>query len=272
MKSDDKKHYSKPSSTKERVWKYIRRNKLFSFIDAKIICGVNEGTLKAILWHLEKAQYLVIKGEKNPLIKRVYIHNRNRKFGLKSPSLVNGIVYDLNTGKEYDIKPPEKIQEIKEPFVPTLLTSLLEAMTKELLTKEEICLKANVDTNLAKKHWKRLELSGVIKEALNTKRRTTLCTKYIRIAGKKAFHIDVEKAKIVLENIKNGGYNTKTNSKLQQFWEPLDLLKNELTTKSLKTVADELDISKGTVSLLKNEKYPNPEKMYLKIKNKYGGI
>lgn len=267
----EKKHYSKKSSAKHKVWRYIRRNRLFSFVDCMIVCNVSEQYLKTILWHLEKAKYIKQKNESTSLKKRTYVHCLDATFGVKSPSIVNGIIHDLNTGKTYDVKPEKKEQIEKETFIPTVLTKLLEAMTEPLMSKEQITLVADVDTVAAKKHWKRLELSGVIKAALNTKRRTTSCTKYIRTKGKKAFHIDIEKAKLALENIKNGGYNKKTNSKLQQFWEPLDLLKNELTTKSQQTVADELGVSKATINQLKNEKYPNTEKMYKKIKDKYSG-
>lgn len=48
------------------------------------------------------------------------------------------------------------------------------------------------------------------------------------------------------------------------------LLKKQLKTKSQGEVANELKISKTTISLMLKEKYPNPEHMYQKIKEKYG--
>lgn len=49
----------------------------------------------------------------------------------------------------------------------------------------------------------------------------------------------------------------------------LELLKNEIKNKSNGKVALELGISKATVSLVRRKKYPNPEHIYQKIKDKY---
>lgn len=50
----------------------------------------------------------------------------------------------------------------------------------------------------------------------------------------------------------------------------LELLQNEIKNKSNGKVALELGISKATVSLVRRKKYPNPEHIYQKIKEKYG--
>jgi predicted transcriptional regulator len=218
MKSKTGGHYSKKTSSKERVWRYIRRNKLFSFIDAKIVCGVNDGTLKAILWHLEKAGYIKIKGDRNPLVKRVYVHNRGAKFGIKSPSLVNGIVYDINTGKQYNIKPSKKEQVEKEPFVPNILMKLLEAIDSEFMSKEEIALKGGVSFACSKKYWRRLEDSLVLRAALNGQQRTTNDTKFLRKDGKKLFICDFKKVEDVKQYLKSGKYNQKIKTSLEDAW------------------------------------------------------
>jgi len=50
----------------------------------------------------------------------------------------------------------------------------------------------------------------------------------------------------------------------------LELLQKELKAKSTQEVGDELGVSKATVSLVSREKYPNPKKVYEKIRDKYG--
>lgn len=51
--------------------------------------------------------------------------------------------------------------------------------------------------------------------------------------------------------------------------DPLKILKKEIDNKSIGQVSKELGISKATVSLVAREKYPNPYKIYAKIKEFY---
>ena len=54
--------------------------------------------------------------------------------------------------------------------------------------------------------------------------------------------------------------------------EAYELLKQEIKNKSIGKVALELKLSKTTVSLVARKKYPNPQKIYQKIKEKYQPI
>lgn len=47
------------------------------------------------------------------------------------------------------------------------------------------------------------------------------------------------------------------------------ILKEEISKKSIGKVARELNLSKATVSLVARKKYPNPQKIYSKIKEHY---
>lgn len=47
------------------------------------------------------------------------------------------------------------------------------------------------------------------------------------------------------------------------------ILKEEISKKSIGKVARELSLSKATVSLVARKKYPNPQKIYSKIKEIY---
>jgi DNA-binding XRE family transcriptional regulator len=52
--------------------------------------------------------------------------------------------------------------------------------------------------------------------------------------------------------------------------DPLDLLKEVLKTSSQGKIAKEIGVSKSTISLVRRELYPNPQKIYHKITKKYG--
>ena len=49
----------------------------------------------------------------------------------------------------------------------------------------------------------------------------------------------------------------------------LEILKEQIKNKSIGKVARELGVSKATISLVARKKYPNPQKMYAKIKETY---
>lgn len=48
-----------------------------------------------------------------------------------------------------------------------------------------------------------------------------------------------------------------------------EILKEEISKKSIGKVARELNLSKATVSLVARKQYPNPQKIYAKIKEHY---
>lgn len=49
----------------------------------------------------------------------------------------------------------------------------------------------------------------------------------------------------------------------------LEILKSKIKEKSIGKVAKELGLSKTTISLVARKKYPNPQKIYSKIKEHY---
>ena len=49
----------------------------------------------------------------------------------------------------------------------------------------------------------------------------------------------------------------------------LEILKEEIKEKSIGKVAKELGLSKATISLVARKQYPNPQKIYAKIKEHY---
>jgi lambda repressor-like predicted transcriptional regulator len=51
--------------------------------------------------------------------------------------------------------------------------------------------------------------------------------------------------------------------------DPIEILKEKIKEKSIGKVAIELGLSKATISLAARKKYPNPQKIYAKIKEHY---
>ncbi len=49
----------------------------------------------------------------------------------------------------------------------------------------------------------------------------------------------------------------------------LEILKEKIKEKSIGKVAKELGLSKATISLVARKQYPNPQKIYAKIKEHY---
>ncbi|PHO09758.1 hypothetical protein CPG37_07000 [Malaciobacter canalis] len=184
-------HYSKKTSKKHKVWQYIRRNRFFTFLDCMMVSGVTENYLKTIIWHLEKAGYIKQKNDVTSNKKRSYQHTGLRKFGIKSPSIVNGIVYDLNTKEEYNIRPILAIEK------------MLRVMNENtLLTKEEIAQKSNVTFRAAKKQFTKLEELGVLTPALKDDSFPSCGNgKYQRRNGKKLFSINTKIVSRLIRNI-----------------------------------------------------------------------
>ncbi|PHO09759.1 hypothetical protein CPG37_07005 [Malaciobacter canalis] len=52
----------------------------------------------------------------------------------------------------------------------------------------------------------------------------------------------------------------------------LKILRQQIKEKSIGKVAKEMSVSKATVSLVNREKYPNPYKIYTKVKEIYGDV
>lgn len=51
--------------------------------------------------------------------------------------------------------------------------------------------------------------------------------------------------------------------------DPLEILKQRIKDTSIGKVTKEIGLSKATISLVAREKYPNPQKIYAKIKETY---
>ncbi len=90
----------KPMS--QKIWEYIRRNKVFCVKDILIILEPNNSTLKKYLFALLRAGYIRVIDEKQ------IFENRSFRMisdtGVKAPTANRGFVYDFNTNKEIFIR------------------------------------------------------------------------------------------------------------------------------------------------------------------------
>lgn len=154
--------YKRSASALQKVWNYIRRNRVFRFGDVMMVVGVRHEYLRNLLWHLEGAGYVVCEDSKK--------RNSNSMFrvvkitGAKSPSIINGVVYDYNTDERFEVK-----RERDKERVIDVLCAL------ESFTKEELAQKAGVSIKSVGRRLKTLRELGVISEVprrvMNEKKR-----------------------------------------------------------------------------------------------------
>jgi transcription initiation factor IIE alpha subunit len=143
--------YKRSASALQKVWNYIRRNRVFRFGDVMMVVGVRHEYLRNLLWHLEGAGYIkcedTLKTNTNSIFRVV------RMSGAKSPSIINGVVYDYNTDEKFEIKRKKPLEKILEA-----LKSL------KSFTKEELARASGVSESSVKKALSELKDRGVIYE------------------------------------------------------------------------------------------------------------
>lgn len=162
-----------------------------------MILDVPYATIKPILWAFEKAEYIRLekKDSKEKDIEykeRIYTFVKNT--GAKSPSIINGDVYDYNTKSFFEHTVVKKEPKKRPPVAPRTRLKLLEAMTKKEMSKDEIALDAKVNGagGGAKQEFLYLTLGGVIKRTDPIRRRD----------GKILFMIDMSKRDEFIAEIK----------------------------------------------------------------------
>lgn len=155
--------FKRRTSHKQKVWQYIRRNRTFRVGDLMVVLELNKQFLKPLFWHLQNAGYLRLIEDAKEYRDRIY--QLIKDTGIKSPSVVNGEVYDYNTHELISFKN-------KKPLSPTRLR-LLNAMSEQVMSKQEIYAKAKISTTSgsAKKYMSEFVLKGIITKAMPLKRR-----------------------------------------------------------------------------------------------------
>ncbi len=163
----------------------MRRNRTFRFGDVVMITGVTHSYLKNIIWHLSRVGYVEMVEKVKPYSST---HFTLIKYtGVKSPSIINGVVFDYNLGKE-----------IKIEITPTL-TKLLACMTDAKMSKHTIATNAGVSFAVAKRWFTKLSEREIISEIYPIE----------RVDGTKAFVIDLEKVELLKNEIEAGTFKIK---------------------------------------------------------------
>lgn len=177
--------YKRNSSTLKKVWDYMRRNRTFRFSDVMMITGVSRGYLKSILWHLSRVEYVQIVKEDKPYNSTQF--TLIKYTGAKSPSIINGCVYDYNTCEALTIE------------TTPALTKLLACMTSVKMSKHTIAENAGVSFAVAKRWFTKLSEMEIINEIYPLE----------RVDGTKAFLIDLQKVEQLKQDIKSGAFKIK---------------------------------------------------------------
>lgn len=135
--------HKRKESLKQNIWNYMRRNMRFRVGDIMMILEVRYGTIKPIMWALENAQYIRLDSDNGEYKDRIYTFIKNT--GIKSPSIINGEVYDHNTKSFYKHEVIKKEKEQRPPVAPRTRLKLLKAMQIDKMSKEEIAKDACVN-------------------------------------------------------------------------------------------------------------------------------
>ncbi len=163
MDSTRKIRLKRKNDLKQKIWNYMRRNKRFRVGDIMMILEVRAGTIRPLMWALKSAQYIRLENEAQEYKDRIYTFIKDT--GIKSPSIVNGDIYDHNTKEEFKLQ--------KQPTAYRMRLKLLKAMACPLMTKNEIAKDAEVSIagGWAKQEFLYLNLKGAIARTNPVQRR-----------------------------------------------------------------------------------------------------
>lgn len=216
MEQDKKIDFSKRKvKSNQKIWNYIRRNKIFRAGDVLIVCETSYTYFAKYLRFLEKSGYVeFIKGKRNTLSNREYRLVKNT--GVKAPLVSDNSLFDYNTNECFDYS-PEKKRKIE---IPENLMKILSSIKQEEITIPEIIEKANITEVGLEKWWARLKKVGVIcgQIEINEMHPTRYyLQKYKRKGRKFLYKYDVKRAKEVKKALEEGAYH-HFNTELKNLW------------------------------------------------------
>ncbi len=165
--------YEYKDTQARKVWNYMRRNRTFRFGDVLAVTGVTHKYLNNILWHLKGVGYVKEHEKVRPYTSTMF--TLVKCTGVKSPSMVNGVVYDYNTN--------ERLEITKEP----VFVKMLRVMTKNMMSKQTIIKESGVSMSSAKRWFRVFKKENIMIES------------ELKIDNHKAFMIDFKKKQMFLE-------------------------------------------------------------------------
>jgi|GEM_PF-2266504 len=216
MEQDKKIDYSKKKvKGNQKIWNYIRRNKLFRAGDVLMVCEIPFSYFQKYLRFLEKSGYVQFIGKKrNPLTNRDYRLVKNT--GVKAPLVSDNSLFDYNTNECFDFSPDKK----RKIEIPENLMKILSSIKQEEITIPEIIEQANITKVGLEKWMERLKKIGVIvgRIEVNEMHPTRYYLKKYKIKGTRyLYKFDVKRAKEVKKAIEKGAY-TYINRDLKTLW------------------------------------------------------
>ncbi len=173
--------FKRRTSRKQKVWQFMRRNRAFRVGDLMVILEVKREFLKPLFWHLEEAGYLKLLQNDKDYKERIY--QLVQDTGVKSPSIINGEVYDYNTGASVHIK--------RRGMARRHLEAMLKVLDEEKMSKQEIATRVymNHKGGSAKLAFKNLVTEGVLVKTKPIERRK----------GEILFHVVSERRNLLLQ-------------------------------------------------------------------------
>lgn len=190
-----------------KIWIYIRRNKLFRVGDIFLIFNISYPTLKLYLRVLEDAEYIKFNSKSRKPFTEIQ-YKLIKDTGIFAPKLNGNTLYDpnLKIKIETSTKRKEKI------VYPKTLMNILNAIDTNELTFEEICLKANCANGGLRSWWKRLIKMGIVEGYANEGMQ-----KFKVKNDKLIYVLNIENAKRVKEEILKGAY-TRGEPEMKHLW------------------------------------------------------
>lgn len=207
--------YSRKTKKNQKIWNYIRRNKIFRFGELLMVCDVKFSYLSKYLRFLEKSGYIVFIGKrKNPLSNREYRFVRYT--GVKAPVVNNNSLFDYNTNESFDYSPHKK----REKEIPENLIKILNSVDQDEITINEILQKACIPKTTLDKWWVRLKKMGVVGGLVeaNIKDPRGYVKRYKSKGRSFVYSYDLNRASEVKKAILEDGVYTYVNRDLRSLW------------------------------------------------------
>lgn len=165
---------------RQKVWNYMRRNRVFMISDVMAITGANYKNIQKMFKIYEYAGYVKIIKRQKPFsstqLKLI------KCTGVKAPAYDNkrDVLFDYNTNEEISIKTKSAIQKV------------LDCLDKGMVTKEEVAKQAGISLMTAKKCYQELKDKNIM-TLIKPIRRNQF--------GYRFFKVDIGKAKALKEKL-----------------------------------------------------------------------
>jgi hypothetical protein len=212
MDQDKKINYRQDNDIKNKIWKYMRRNRIFRVGDLFMIFNISYSSLKPYLKALEDAEYIKFVGRnRKPYSDIQFTLIKNT--GIFAPKLNGNALYDRNSKEKIEIsrKMNEKIS------YPEKLMNILDSIDCEEMTFDELMKKADCQVSGLRKWWKRLINFGIIVGNIKNESSDNWYISYKRKDKKLIYKFNLDNAKKIKEELLKGAY-TKSEPEMKHLW------------------------------------------------------